>query len=212
MDLQPAATFTALPNAWIERLFERMAGMYGSKFADMWAGQPPETVKRIWSDGLAGLTGEQIATGLRACMTRQWPPTLPEFVTLCRPPPNYEQLFIQAATASRSSKLAYWGRVAFGHFEMQRATWASAKNRWTQIIDELLQDGELPDIPPQAQALPQPGKTTNSAHQAECMRIIRSLLKPKPPGDWWARRILERAEAGENLPQISLDMAREALK
>lgn len=212
MDLQAAPKFTALPNAWIERLFERLAGMYGSKFADMWGDQSADTVKRVWSETLSGMSGEELASGLRACTTKPWPPTLPEFVLLCRPAPNYEQLFVQAATNPRSSKLAYWGRIAFGHFEMQRATWQSAKTRWTQIVDELLDDGELPDIPPQAPQLPQPGKTTNSEHQAQCMRIIRGLLKPKPPGDWWARRILEREESGENMPQISLDMAREALR
>ena len=36
------STSEPLPTAWIEKLFERMAALYGSKFADMWRGTDPE--------------------------------------------------------------------------------------------------------------------------------------------------------------------------
>lgn len=41
---------------------------------------------RTWSSGLRGLTGEQIANGLRKCVAcgESWPPTLPQFVSMCK--------------------------------------------------------------------------------------------------------------------------------
>ena len=38
-----------------------------------------------WAKGLAGLTGDDLARGLSACITRsdEWPPGLPEFRALC---------------------------------------------------------------------------------------------------------------------------------
>lgn len=41
-----------------------------------------------WGSGLAGLTGQQIANGLHACLDREdkWPPSLPEFRQLCKGP------------------------------------------------------------------------------------------------------------------------------
>lgn len=41
---------------------------------------------RTWASGLRGLTGDQIANGLRECVDcgESWPPTLPEFVKMCK--------------------------------------------------------------------------------------------------------------------------------
>ena len=38
-----------------------------------------------WAKGLSGITGQQLAAGLEACIVRadSWPPTLPEFRALC---------------------------------------------------------------------------------------------------------------------------------
>lgn len=43
-------------------------------------------VASTWASGLRGVSGNQIAEGLRACMNRSdtWPPSLPEFVALCK--------------------------------------------------------------------------------------------------------------------------------
>jgi hypothetical protein len=70
---------------WIEKLFERFSAMYGSRFADLWASADPEQVKRVWAEGLAAVTGEQVQAALRSCLT-EYPtaPTLPQFAILCR--------------------------------------------------------------------------------------------------------------------------------
>ena len=76
---------TALPSAWINRLFDRFAVMYGKHWLDLWADVPMADVKDAWRTELGGCTGEQIGAALKACGT--FPPTLPEFLALCKPAP-----------------------------------------------------------------------------------------------------------------------------
>lgn len=72
-------------------LWERMTHIYGHKFASAYGesaieGNNLTEAAKTWASGLRGLTGEQIADGLRECINcgESWPPTLPEFVKMCK--------------------------------------------------------------------------------------------------------------------------------
>ncbi|MCU0806566.1 MAG: hypothetical protein MUC53_01035 [Candidatus Contendobacter sp.] len=81
------------PRKMIIRLWERMTALYGSRWgieygpaltADS-AGLAP--VARIWADSLAEIPPDRVAAALRVCTderTSEHPPTLPEFLRLCR--------------------------------------------------------------------------------------------------------------------------------
>ena len=62
-----------------------MASIYGHKWTGTYGEQE---VGDTWSVGLADLTPEEIGNGLHGCLNRRdpWPPSLPEFRALCRPP------------------------------------------------------------------------------------------------------------------------------
>ena len=75
---------SAFPDSAIERLFARFEGMYGAKFADAWKGCDLRNVKSVWAETLGALSRDELARGVAGCMTKEWPPTLPEFVKLCR--------------------------------------------------------------------------------------------------------------------------------
>lgn len=115
---------SALPDAWVERLFERLAALYGSRFADLWRGTDAENVKAVWAEKLAGFHDrpEVLKAALDACDDKPWPPTLPEFLGFCRnaagrgevftalPPPeisNAEQDRRAAKLAEASAKLKF---------------------------------------------------------------------------------------------------------
>lgn len=68
------------------RLWVRLGEIYGHKWASQY-GQS-RTAMDTWQRGLRDLTREEISAGLRALLTRDdtWPPSLPEFRQLCRPP------------------------------------------------------------------------------------------------------------------------------
>lgn len=57
-------------------------------FGHRWASSYGETDDGTWEAGLSGLTEEEIKTGIVACLRwrQDWPPTLPQFRELCRPP------------------------------------------------------------------------------------------------------------------------------
>jgi hypothetical protein len=80
------ANRSALPESWVARIFDHMLGLYGSKFSDLWGGTNLDTVQRIWSQKLAGFREMPgaIKEALNALDGKPYPPTLPEFLALCR--------------------------------------------------------------------------------------------------------------------------------
>lgn len=87
-----------LPDSWVERIFDRMQGLYGSLWLDRWrSGEMVEQggmrfdrglllAKATWAEELAGFAdqAERIGRALEACRHRNLPPTLPEFLDFCR--------------------------------------------------------------------------------------------------------------------------------
>lgn len=67
----------------IDRLWQHMSATFGHKWISSYGALPSET----WLAGLVDMTPDELRTGLVACMTweAEWPPTLPQFRTLCRP-------------------------------------------------------------------------------------------------------------------------------
>ena len=179
-NLQDACRTPSMPTSAglrnIERLFERFEKLYGTRFTDMWSNDPAG-VKRAWAAELAGYTTDEVRAGLSACKTRPWPPTLPEFLLLCRPAPDYEKLFAEAQVQiSRrergedewTSKSVYWAAVEFGFHDLRSMSWATAKTRWTRICcEKRAQENSLPDIPAARQALPAPGKSETDRETAK---------------------------------------------
>ena len=136
MDNAPS---TVLPSAWVERLFDRLLAMYGRKFADMWGCVETSSLKAAWAKALGDLTSEEISAGLTRCLTREWPPTLPEFRLLCRAVAGYETAFVEAANRwpSRdgwSEPAIYWAAAAFGR-DIKVLHYNSIKARWTDALD-----------------------------------------------------------------------------
>lgn len=74
----------SLPISWVERIFAVMAAHYGARFADAWLGVDAAEMKAAWARKLGGLTPEQIKRGLAGLEQNRFPPTLPEFIALCR--------------------------------------------------------------------------------------------------------------------------------
>ncbi len=74
----------SLPDAYVQRIFEHMSCCYGSKFLDMWAGQDLAAVRAYWGRKLGRFSVAAIGAALSALESSPFPPTLPEFIDLCR--------------------------------------------------------------------------------------------------------------------------------
>jgi hypothetical protein len=76
----------SLPAEWVERIFEVMSGLYGTKFADLWKDSNHEFVMSLWAKKLAGFRSMPgaIKEALASLDSKPYPPTLPEFLAMCR--------------------------------------------------------------------------------------------------------------------------------
>lgn len=81
------------PRKMISRLWERMTALYGSRWGIEYGpaltadGAALAPVARVWAEALAEVSPDLIAAALRVCTderTSEHPPTLPEFLRLCR--------------------------------------------------------------------------------------------------------------------------------
>jgi hypothetical protein len=80
---------SVLPAAWVEKIFATMLAHYGSRFADMWRDADIAMVKAVWAEKLGGFRDRSdcLKYGLDCLDGREWPPTLPEFISDCRRAP-----------------------------------------------------------------------------------------------------------------------------
>jgi hypothetical protein len=143
--------------------------MYGQKFTDQWRGVDPTYLKSVWSEELASFSVDEIKRGLAACRTRPWPPTLPEFLSLCRPPIDPETAFYEAVRELRkresnedtwSHPAIFWATRLFATQDLMGAAYATIKNRWAKALNEQLELGTWPEIPQRLIELPAPGQTS----------------------------------------------------
>lgn len=178
-----------IPDSWTEKLFEKLAAYYGKKFTDMWAGLDQKTLRGVWAEELSGYTGEEIRNGLQNCKKREWPPTLPEFLMLCRPPmpPEVAYSACQRAVIARGrgecgqwpSKAAYHAYKRFGHYDFVNSNWATAKNLWVDLLAKAQIEenaGTLDDIPPPLVLLPEP-VTPKADAQKKIREILQTVVK-----------------------------------
>lgn len=75
---------SALPDAWIKRVFHELSLTFGTRFSDLWAGIEATELQRKWAQSLAPFDGAAIRGALKACEEPGMSaPTLPVFRGLC---------------------------------------------------------------------------------------------------------------------------------
>lgn len=76
-----------LPDSWVERIFATMSAAYGTLFSDRWRDIDLGVVRGLWAESLASFSDhpECFRLALTSMVEEcQFPPTLPEFISLCR--------------------------------------------------------------------------------------------------------------------------------
>lgn len=214
-------TVPALPDEWAERIFQRMENFYLSKWVDSFGSIPRERVKQAWAEELYGYSAQEIKAGLEACRTKAWPPSLPEFLLLCRPVIDSRTEWAEACEQMRirlegkgedrwSRPEVYWAAVAVGWYDLNSTAWEQIKTRWSNALASAKTD----PIPEYRAALPAPGKTTVTREQAaDRLDEIRSKvsLGTTKAGTKWAYDLMVREAAGDSVEHIAAQFWREAL-
>jgi hypothetical protein len=64
-------------------LWGRMTEIYGHKWTSSYGTKPTD----VWSKRLSALSRDELKRGVMACVEggEPWPPSLPEFIAMCRP-------------------------------------------------------------------------------------------------------------------------------
>ena len=179
-----------LPAA-IDVLFNRFDGMYPGKFRAHFTGeQSIANWRSAWAQAFAeeGFLMEEIALGLRVCRrSSDWPPSLPEFLKMCRASIDPESAFREAVSqmANRSMGIPdawshpaiYWAAVEFGTWDLHSVAYARCKARWDRILAAKWGERCAP-VPVALLALPSPGETTPDPETiARLIAGARSVIK-----------------------------------
>lgn len=221
-------TVPALPERWAEEIFRRMENRYGARWVDAMGGIDRTRMRQAWAEELAGYTPDEIARGLDGCRVKPWPPSLPEFLLLCRPllsaRAEWEEARVQMAERLRcresdvwSRPQVYWAAVAIGNYDLQTLPWENVRARWEYALSSASAD----DVPPYqapARALPSPGAQTVTRDEA--MRrthgIIERMSAEFPTdsiraGKQWAVDLMHKEAEGQPVAVVAQKAWREAL-
>ncbi len=115
---------------WVDALFARFARIWPRAWAKTLRAADRDGMADEWAQGLAGLTGNEIAHGIgKARAECQWPPSIAEFRALCLDGANAEQRAFAARAAADAPKA------------LPAKTWAETREIGARACQSLL--GEL---------------------------------------------------------------------
>lgn len=217
-----------IPISWVEGLFKRMSFAYGAQFADKWAGIDGRELKAYWADRLGVLSDKELLTGYRMLESRDRPPSLPEFLKLCRPNLDPERAFYEALEQGRkreqgdpddpdvwSHPAIYWAWVSVGAFSITSQGYEVLRTRWSDELRNLVDSPSLSPVPQKLVELSAPGKTR--MHPERAKKLLATLqVRPIPPAGTprklgWAHAVVAKNDRGEVVSIAALEMAQQAL-
>lgn len=184
----------ALGVAPIDHLFRTFDGLYMARWrSNFRSDDDVVSWKGTWTNAFVeeGITPHEVKVGLVACRrdAEGWPPTLPQFLAMCRPAVNYEASYREAAQQlnlreegkdSWSHPAIYWATVRIGAFDIRNGSFSAMKSRWVDALNSALADirsGVLPnEVPARLAALPAPGKTMSREVAEANLAKIRSMM------------------------------------
>lgn len=221
---QLSNSINEIPDHWIDALFAKMSTYYGNKFADMWRDGNMQAIKAVWAQECLKLSREEFTRGANALLAQEWPPTLPQFIKLCRPAIDAVAAYYEAVNGviarehgnigEWSHPAIFWASVKIGAFDLKHQTYSAIKGRWEGALNEELSKGNWTAIPEPMIALP---LSTNAASKEVAERYIAKTQVIKNQDSnvdhkRWAKLIMERHKAGDKtLTHIQISFAKEAL-
>jgi hypothetical protein len=209
-------------------MFKKMLLDYGKKFTDQWGAADTDELIAHWSQEMAGYSGGEIARGLAAMAAKDWPPTLPEFKKMCRPPVSATEAYWEAMAglqARAAGRLGEWSHPAIFWAAMPLRTLLASegfdvvRSRWERALSESLARGEWEAIPAPMAALAAPGRASTSKEEAKlrlqglgAAGLLKRTVSPSE-GRTWAAKLIARAAAGEQgIELFPLTLARQVVE
>ena len=187
-----SSTPARLPDDAVNTVLTRLRAMHGDMFDRRWTGVEIADLRDTWAAGLAGISGQELAAGLRAAAAHRWVPTLPEFAAMCQPwrepQAGFElaqQLMRQRIAGQHADWPAVWLWAAAQRMggDLLALPWSKAAGRWESAVSAARRDadaGRLPAcvpefVPGNTLALPRPGQARIT--RGEAVRALNVLLE-----------------------------------
>ena len=174
----------ALPQNLVDRLWLRMGEIFGQRWTGPFGNDPATGAAQTWAKGLAGLTGQQVARGMSAVMTsaEPWPPTLPEFRSLCLGIPSFGVVMYQITQETKQHSpftRLVWQRLDVYRFRHADVVTAERVLRTAYEISRefVMQGGEPPEPSVEIEHAPAPRKPSDPEVAKKAFAEMAALLR-----------------------------------
>ena len=192
----------------VEHILMEMKMLFGNQFEKQWGSIEFPQMIQFWERKLEGFTREELFRGYRALTKLKFPPTLPEFMALCRPPVDKVKAYHEAVKGMQERKLGrkgewshpaiFWAASRMA-FDLLNMTYQQCKARFERELDKELEATTWQEIPEASHALPPPKVDREKAKadaEAALQRIGYQQKKADRGDTGWIRRNLKRLQEG----------------
>jgi len=191
--------------SWVEKLFANMSLLYGNRMEKMWSGIGKGQLMVFWHMKLEDLTEEEFSRGVKALDRQEHPPSLPQFMSLCRPEVNAVAAYYEAVKGLQERRLGrkgewshpaiFWAASQMA-FDLLNQTQTQVEKRWKEVL--ILQYEKttwqpVPDVP-----APLPPLTVDKEGQAKVKQKVNEFLSRREDrgNTDWIEYNLERLKNG----------------
>lgn len=209
----------SIPLSWVEKLFANMAMMYGNRMDKVWSGMDKQQVVAFWHMKMGDLGRDEFVHGVRSLDGAEYPPSLPQFLKMCRPGVDVVSAYYEAVKGLQdrragrkgewSHPAVFWAAASMA-FDLLNMSQPQVEKRWRSALEGQLRKTSWPDVPDVAPALPEPvvdREKGRAAAEAALERVgasgaVRKVKFSRGNGDWIVNN-LERMGKGWNpLPGV----------
>jgi len=214
----------ALPEHWIEKIFEKMKFQFGKSYYDKWGAIDGKQSMIYWGKELFDLTAQELRRGYEAISHQVFAINVAEFRRLCRPDVDPVVAYYTALNQGERREKGemgdwphpaiYWAWAKIGSFDFRNLGYTQLKPRWEAALHEQFAKSKWDGIPDPRLAISAPGKSeTNTEEAREQIKKVEALCIPKVAhGREWAYRLLERAKNDSSISHFSIKAAQAAIR
>lgn len=210
----------------VERILVEMRELYGNLFDRQWGNRELKDMIPIWERKLKGFSNDELRRGYKALEKLKYPPTLPEFMQLCRPPIDPVKAYHEAVAGTQARRdgkrgewshpAIFWAAAAMAH-DLLNMSYQQVKARFEKKLSDELEKTAWQEIPEVHTPLPAP-KVNREKGKAEAEKMLKrvgasDVVKSADAGngDWIARNMRRLAEGWKTtaaVRRMTLDAAK----
>jgi hypothetical protein len=128
----------------VDKLFHFFLVRYGKLWADRYAnlGLTMNEIKTEWDAEIRKLTPQELQSGIDACRTKTFPPTLPEFIKMCwAGHPTADEAWALALKAMDENQTVVWTNEIMYAWERCRAVYQDGDKVGARMAFKAVYDG-----------------------------------------------------------------------